>query len=79
MSVSTSSGGIPEKKVATTTSGKLMGGNRSTGMRAKLVIPITTSARQITTMKYGFRMEKRDTVYFVSSCPWYPARSTAFG
>src|SRR5208337_5662264 len=40
-------------------SGMLMVGNRSTGMRARLVIPMTASARQMTMMKYGFRIEKR--------------------
>ena len=38
----------------------LMSGKRSTGMRTTLVIPITDTIRQITTMKYGLRMEKRD-------------------
>ncbi len=37
-----------------------MVGNKSTGMRTRLVMPITISARQITTMKYGLRIEKRD-------------------
>ena len=35
-----------------------MVGNRSTGIRARLVIPITTRARQITTIRYGLRIEK---------------------
>ncbi len=43
--------------MATTTSGRLIGGNRSTGIRARLVTPMTTSARQITMMKYGLRIE----------------------
>lgn len=37
-----------------------MVGNKSTGMRTRLVTPITIRARQITTMKYGLRIEKRD-------------------
>jgi hypothetical protein len=37
--------------VATTTSGKLIAGNKSTGMRLMLVTPITISARQSTMMK----------------------------
>ncbi len=45
-----------------------MEGNRSTGIRSRLVTPITISARQITTMKYGLRMEKRD---MASSSPGY--------
>src|SRR6202020_2925861 len=57
MAVSLSCGGMPEKNVATTTSGKLMGGKRSTGIRDKLVTPITTSTRQITITKYGLRIE----------------------
>src|SRR6202044_3438358 len=44
-------------KVATTTSGKLIGGKRSTGIRERLVTPITSSVRQITMMKYGLRIE----------------------
>jgi len=39
-----------------------MAGNISTGMRAKLVIPTTEMIRQMTTMKYGLRMAKRDIV-----------------
>ena len=42
-------------------------GNRSTGICARLVIPITISAMQITMMKYGFRMEKRDTALLLFS------------
>src|SRR5579862_7227818 len=34
-----------------------MGGNRSMGMRAMLVTPMTSSVRQMTMMKYGLRME----------------------
>src|SRR5215831_9500292 len=37
-----------------------MEGNRSTGMRTRLVTPMTISARQMTTMKYGLRIEKPD-------------------
>jgi hypothetical protein len=45
--------------VATTTSGKLMEGKRSTGMRTRLVTPITIKAKQQTMMKYGLRIENR--------------------
>ena len=37
-----------------------MVGNKSTGIRSRLVTPITISARQMTTIKYGLRIEKRD-------------------
>jgi hypothetical protein len=40
-----------------------MGGNKSTGMRATLVIPMTVNTRQITIMKYGLRMENPDIGY----------------
>ena len=35
-----------------------MSGNRSTGMRTRLVSPMTAAIRQTTMMKYGLRMEK---------------------
>src|ERR1700722_7923284 len=35
-----------------------MGGNKSTGIRAMPVTPITSSTRQMTMMKYGLRIEK---------------------
>ena len=57
MSVSICSGGMPEKNVATTTTGILIGGNRSTGMRATVLTPTTASTRQRTTIRYGFRIE----------------------
>src|SRR5580658_6094062 len=57
MSVSISCGGMPEKKVATTTCGMLIGGKRSTGILAMPSPPSSSSARQITTMKYGLRIE----------------------
>jgi hypothetical protein len=60
MSVSICSGGMPLKKVATTTTGILIGGNRSTGIRTKLVTPTTQVMRQMTMMRYGRRMAKRD-------------------
>ncbi len=60
MSVSICSGGIPEKNVATTTTGMLMVGNRSTGMRTRLVMPTTAVIRQATMMKYGKRIANRD-------------------
>ncbi len=44
---------MPEKKVATTTTGMWMGGNRSTGMRTTLVTPTTQVIRQMTMTKYG--------------------------
>ncbi len=53
MSVSICSGGMPEKKVATTTTGMLIGGNRSTGIRTRLVTPTTQVIRQSTMTKYG--------------------------
>ena len=63
MSVSTCSGGMPEKKVATTTTGILMSGNRSTGMRPRLVTPTTATIRQMTTIRYGLPMAKPDIGY----------------
>src|SRR5580765_4152615 len=60
MSVSICSGGIPEKNVATTTTGILIGGNRSTGIRTRLVTPTTHVIRHRTRMRYGYRREKRD-------------------
>jgi len=51
---------MPEKNVATTTTGMLMLGNRSTGMRTRLVMPITAVIRQVTMTKYGKRIAKRD-------------------
>src|SRR5579864_7719626 len=50
------------------TSGMLMVGNKSTGMRARLVIPMTASARQTTMMKYGFRIEKRGIEILLRGC-----------
>src|SRR5579864_8900032 len=50
----------------------LMDGNRSTGMRTKLVTPITTRTRQTTIMKYGLRMEKRgmaQSAYYLAGAP----------
>src|SRR6185312_5868924 len=35
----------------------LIAGNRSTGMRARLVTPITSNTRQMTTIRYGLRIE----------------------
>ena|SRR5579885_4605 len=63
MSFSMSSGGIPEKNVATTTTGMLMPGNRSTGMRTRLLTPTTTTIRQATMMKYGYRRENLDMTH----------------
>jgi hypothetical protein len=60
MSVSICSGGIPLKNVATTTTGILIGGNKSTGIRMRLVTPTTQTMRQMTMMRYGRRMAKRD-------------------
>ena len=60
MSVSICSGGIPLKKVATTTTGILIAGNKSTGIRTRLVTPTTQVMRQRTMMRYGRRMAKRD-------------------
>ncbi len=51
MSVSICSGGMPLKKVATTTTGILIAGKRSTGMRVMQVIPSTITIRQRTMMK----------------------------
>ena len=51
MSVSICSGGMPEKKVATTTTGMRIGGNRSTGMRTRVLTPTTQVMRQKTMMK----------------------------
>src|ERR1022692_4614371 len=42
MSFSICSGGMPEKKVATTTTGILIGGNRSTGRRTRPVVYFVT-------------------------------------
>src|SRR5579872_6808228 len=67
MSFSTCSGGMPEKKVATTTTGILIGGNKSTGIRTTLVKPTTHTARQATTIKCGWRMAKRDIVWDVAT------------
>src|ERR1044072_8551833 len=58
MSFSICSGGIPEKNVATTTTGILIGGNRSTGIRTRAGGPTTESNRREKTIKYGLRMEK---------------------
>src|SRR5215471_12459896 len=41
ISFSICSGGMPEKNVATTTTGILIEGNRSTGIRTRLVSPTT--------------------------------------
>src|SRR5882724_10728766 len=60
MSFSICSGGMPEKKVATTTTGMRTAGKRSTGMRTRLVTPITQIIKHMTMMRYGYRMEKRD-------------------
>ncbi len=43
--------------MATTTSGRLIVGNKSTGIRVRLVTPMTSNTRQITIMKYGLRIE----------------------
>src|SRR5215470_14303133 len=43
----------------------LMGGNRSTGMRTRMVVPTIAMTRQQTTMKYGFRIANRD----IRTCP----------
>ena len=51
MSFSISSGGMPEKNVATTTTGILIGGNKSTGMRTRVVTPTTQMMRQMTMIK----------------------------
>ena len=51
MSVSICSGGMPEKNVATTTTGILMGGNKSTGMRTTVVTPTTQTMRQMTMIR----------------------------
>ena len=60
MSVSICSGGMPLKNVATTTTGILIGGNKSTGIRTRLVTPTTQVMRQMTMIRYGRRMAKRD-------------------
>src|SRR5262245_33613764 len=57
MSVSICSGGIPEKNVATTTTGIWIGGNRSTGIRTIDTTPTTANTRQKTTIRYGLRIE----------------------
>ena len=51
MSFSICWGGMPEKKVATTTTGILMGGNRSTGICSRLDTPTTQTIRQMTMIK----------------------------
>ena len=51
MSFSICSGGMPLKKVATTTTGILIAGKRSTGMRTSVVTPTTIMIRQSTMMK----------------------------
>ena len=51
MSFSICSGGMPLKKVAMTTTGILIAGKRSTGIRAMLVTPKTQTIRQRTMMK----------------------------
>ena len=53
MSFSICSGGMPEKNVATTTTGILIGGNKSTGIRTRLVTPTTQTMRQMTMIRYG--------------------------
>lgn len=53
---------MPEKKVATTTTGIRIEGNKSTGIRTKLVMPTMQVIRQTTTIKYGYRMANFDTV-----------------
>src|SRR3954471_5360589 len=60
MSFSICSGGMPEKNVATTTTGILIEGKRSTGIRTTVAVPMTQIIRQMTMIKYGKRMEKRD-------------------
>src|SRR6185312_6692966 len=60
MSLSICSGGMPEKKVATATTGMSIDGNISTGMRPMLTTPITATNRQTTTIRYGVLMAKRD-------------------
>ncbi len=60
MSFSICSGGMPEKKVATTTTGILMSGNRSTGSRTRALTPTTQTIRQTTMMKYGYLIANRD-------------------
>ncbi len=51
ISFSTCSGGMPLKNVATTTTGILIAGKRSTGIRAMLVMPKTQTIRQRTMTK----------------------------
>src|SRR5215469_8174667 len=60
MSVSICSGGMPLKNVATTTTGILIGGNKSTGIRRRLVTPTTQVIKQMTMTKYGNRKANRD-------------------
>ena len=42
-------------------------GNMSTGIRDKLLTPTTAIIRQITTMKYGFRIAKLDMAYSLTA------------
>src|SRR5688572_31166 len=58
MSASICSGGMPEKNVATITTGMLISGKRSTGIRATAVIPTTAIIRHTTRIRYGLRIEK---------------------
>jgi len=44
---------MPLKNVAIITTGILIAGKRSTGIRAMLVMPRTQTIRQSTMMKYG--------------------------
>src|SRR5262249_40387160 len=66
ISVSTSSGGIPEKNVATTTSGILIGGKRYTRIPPQLGVPVNVSTRQKKEVKEGIRKGKRDTALLLS-------------
>ena len=58
ISASICSGGMPEKNVATITTGMLISGKRSTGIRATAVIPTTAIIRHTTRIRYGLRIEK---------------------
>src|ERR1700722_6713705 len=60
MSDSICSGGIPEENVATTTTGILTSGKRSTGIRVTVVIPTTITNRHIIKMKNGYLIAKED-------------------
>src|SRR5690606_32180182 len=60
ISASTCSGGIPEKNVATTTTGMLIAGKRSTGIRMTLLRPTMARTKQTTTTTCGFRIANRD-------------------